>query len=377
MLTLELDMYQACALGALVYCLGRLLVQKLPFLSKYCIPAPVAGGVVFAFAHLALYATGVLELSFDTTLQSVFMTIFFCSVGFTACFRLLKKGGVQVFMFLALAVGICIVQDAVGSGLAAAFGLNPLLGLCMGSMPLVGGHGTSGSFGPLLEQEYAVVGATTVALASATYGLVSGSMMGGPIARARVEKHHLKSTAAEEGNAVDEVASPIEENFQYTAQDPTFNRARWIAGMLLERYLSGDLDEIHVLYTRMENVMQSVAKDKRVLPITKPDMHGMAIPVDVRLEEFSLRPTPEEAMNAIVPNYVAGFIYGALVESFCSEQNARMMAMDAATDNADALLKDLNTMYNRARQAAITQEITEVCGGAAAQRREREEEMRV
>ena len=145
---------------------------------------------------------------------------------------------------------------------------------------------------------------------------------------------------------------PIEENFQYTAQDPTFNRARWIAGILLERYLSGDLDEIHVLYTRMENVMQSVAKDKRVLPITKPDMHGMAIPVDVRLEEFSLRPTPEEAMNAIVPNYVAGFIYGALVESFCSEQNARMMAMDAATDNADALLKDLNTMYNRARQAA-------------------------
>lgn len=85
---------------------------------------------------------------------------------------------------------------------------------------------------------------------------------------------------------------PIEENFQYTAQDPTFNRARWIAGILLERYLSGDLDEIHVLYTRMENVMQSVAKDKRVLPITKPDMHGMAIPVDVRLEEFSLRPTP-------------------------------------------------------------------------------------
>ena len=168
---------------------------------------------------------------------------------------------------------------------------------------------------------------------------------------------------------------PIEENFQYTAQDPTFNRARWIAGTLLEQYLSGNLDEVHVLYTRMENVMQSVAKDKRVLPLMRPDMHG--IPMDVMQEEFSLRPSPEEALDAIVPNYVAGFIYGALVESFCSEQNARMMAMDSATDNADALLKDLNTMYNRARQAAITQEITEVCGGAAAQRREREEEMRV
>ena len=123
MLTLELDMYQACALGALVYCLGRLLVQKLPFLSKYCIPAPVAGGVVFAFAHLALYATGVLELSFDTTLQSVFMTIFFCSVGFTACFRLLKKGGVQVLLFLLVSIIMVALQNGLGAVLAGAFHL--------------------------------------------------------------------------------------------------------------------------------------------------------------------------------------------------------------------------------------------------------------
>lgn len=210
MIALELDMYQACALAALVYVLGRLLVKNLSFLNKYCIPAPVAGGIVFAFAHLALYATGIMEISFDATLQSVFMTIFFCSVGFTACFRLLKKGGIQVITFLALAVLICIVQDAVGSGLAAAFGLNPLLGLCMGSMPLVGGHGTSGSFGPLVEETYGVAGAATVALAAATYGLVAGSIMGGPIARARVVKHNLKSTAAEEGNATAEVASPID-----------------------------------------------------------------------------------------------------------------------------------------------------------------------
>ena len=210
MMTIQLDMYQACALGALVYCLGRFMVKKLGFLSKYCIPAPVAGGIVFALLHLALYGAGVLEFSFDTTIQTILMTVFFCSVGFTACFRLLKKGGIQVFIFLALSVGMCIIQDAVGSGLAAAFGLDPLLGLCMGSMPLVGGHGTSGSFGPLLEVTYGVSGALTVALAAATYGLVSGSMMGGPIARARVEKLGLKSTAKAEGNAVDEAASPID-----------------------------------------------------------------------------------------------------------------------------------------------------------------------
>lgn len=210
MLSIKLDMFQACALGALVYCLGRFMVKKISFLNKYCIPAPVAGGIVFALLHLALYAGGILELSFDTTIQTVLMTVFFCSVGFTACFRLLKKGGIQVFIFLGLAILMCVIQDVVGSGLAAAFGLNPLLGLCMGSMPLVGGHGTSGSFGPLLEESFGVNGALTVALAAATYGLVSGSMMGGPIARARIEKLKLKSTAATEGNVIDDAHTTID-----------------------------------------------------------------------------------------------------------------------------------------------------------------------
>lgn len=173
MTTISLDMYQAIALAALVYCLGVVLVKKLPFLSKYCIPIPVAGGIVFALVHLVLYSAGILEITFDSTLQTVFMTVFFCSVGFTACFKLLKKGGVQVFMFLGLAIGIVVLQNILGSSLATVFGLDSKLGLCMGSIPLVGGHGTAGSFGPLLEDNYAVVGANTVAVAAATYGLVS------------------------------------------------------------------------------------------------------------------------------------------------------------------------------------------------------------
>ena len=210
MMTLQLDMYQACALGAVVYALGRLMVKKISFLNRYCIPAPVAGGIVFALLHLGLYSAGILEFTFDTTVQTILMTVFFCSVGFTACFRLLKKGGIQVFIFLILSVLMCVIQDGVGSALAAAFGLDPLLGLCMGSIPLVGGHGTSGSFGPLLEETYGVSGALTVALAAATYGLVSGSMMGGPIARRRVEKLGLKSTAAQEGNASDDKGGIID-----------------------------------------------------------------------------------------------------------------------------------------------------------------------
>ncbi len=165
---------------------------------------------------------------------------------------------------------------------------------------------------------------------------------------------------------------PIQENFQETAQNPTFSRARWITGNLLEKYHAGELDEIHVIYTRMENGMQSVAEDKMVLPLKRPDLSG--IPMDVPQEEFFLVPSAEEAVDTIVPNFTTGFVYGALVESFCSEQNARMMAMQAATDNADQLLHDLGIMYNRARQAAITQEITEVSSGALALRRSKEKE---
>ena len=104
MLQIELNMYQAVAVAALVLLLGRFLVSKIPFLTKYCIPEPVVGGVVYAVVHLILRSAGILEISFDNTLQSFFMTVFFCSVGYTACFRLLKKGGVQVLLFLLVSI---------------------------------------------------------------------------------------------------------------------------------------------------------------------------------------------------------------------------------------------------------------------------------
>lgn len=158
----------------------------------------------------------------------------------------------------------------------------------------------------------------------------------------------------------------IQENFQYTVQSPTFNRARWISEILLEKYRSGEINEIHVLYTRMENSMQSVAEDERVLPLRR--LSAVEPPADVYHEDFLLLPSAEKAIDTIIPNAITGFIYGALVQSYCAAHNARMMAMESATNNADDLLRELRIMYNRARQATITQEITEVCGGAKAQR---------
>ena len=192
MLEINLNMYHATAIAAIVLLLGRFIVSKVPLLRNYCIPAPVVGGIVYALVHLGLYAAGIATISFDGTLQSFFMTVFFCSVGFMASFKLLKKGGIQVVIFLAVSIVLVLLQDVLGSCMAAACVLDPRLGLCIGAIPMVGGHGTAGAFGPLIEN-LGVTGAATVAIAAATYGLVSGSLMGGPVARARIKKHNLHS----------------------------------------------------------------------------------------------------------------------------------------------------------------------------------------
>ena len=192
MYAIQLDMYQAAAVAALVLLLGRFLVRNLDLLRRYCIPEPVAGGVVFALAHLALRQAGILEISFDSTLQTFFMVVFFCSVGFTACFRLLKKGGLQVLLFLGIAVMMCVLQNGLGAFIASAFGLDPRLGLATGSIPMVGGHGTAASFGPLLEKA-GVSGASAGALPSATFGLAARRAIGGPTAVSRIRQKNLHS----------------------------------------------------------------------------------------------------------------------------------------------------------------------------------------
>ena len=165
---------------------------------------------------------------------------------------------------------------------------------------------------------------------------------------------------------------PVDEHFLYTAQHPTFDRARVIAANLLEKYDNGELDEIDIIFTTMKNGMQSETRMERLLPLTQqyyqPDMMHV---LNVYQEEFMFVPSAEVVLESIVPNYVTGFVFGALVESFCSEHNARMMAMEAANDSAKEMLHQLSIEFNRVRQAAITQEITEVVSGAKAQKRKK------
>ena len=190
-MTFTLDIYQTAAVAVFVYALGSFVKKKIAFFNKYCIPASVIGGILFAMLTLTLNLTGTLTIVTDTTLQNIFMTLFFTSVGYTASLKLLKKGGLQVFLFLLVASVLIFAQNAVGVSLASALGMDPLMGLCVGSIPLVGGHGTSGAFGPMLEQQFGIAGAATVSISVATFGLIIGGVIGGPVAKRRILKHGL------------------------------------------------------------------------------------------------------------------------------------------------------------------------------------------
>ena len=158
-------------------------------------------------------------------------------------------------------------------------------------------------------------------------------------------------------------------SFRYTVQKPTMHRARMISEEVIRGFLEREVDEVHIIYTRMENAVEMVAETKQLLPLQSGAF--CEVPAGIQLDEIPMLPTPKDVLDCIIPNYVTGFIYGSLVESFCSEQNSRMMAMDGATKSAKEILRNLNIEFNRVRQAAITQEITEVISGAKAQKKKK------
>ncbi|MDD6095154.1 MAG: ATP synthase F1 subunit gamma [Clostridia bacterium] len=162
---------------------------------------------------------------------------------------------------------------------------------------------------------------------------------------------------------------PVSESFLYTAQNPTFQRAREICDLMLEGYNSGKYAKIFVIYTDFVNGMRSDVRCERLLPFHRGDFMDHAPEKEIT-EPFEFSPSMEEVLENIVPSYVAGYIYSALIDSFCSEQNARMTAMKAACDNAEKLLSELTAQYNHVRQSEITRELTEISAGSAARKDE-------
>ncbi len=198
---IQLDMYQTLAAAVLVLMLGAYLKSKIHFLEQFCIPAPVVGGLLFAIFTCICYVTGIAEFSFDDILREVCMVFFFTSVGFQANLKVLKSGGKSLVIFLGLVILLIISQNLVAVGMSKVLGLSPLIGMCTGSIPMVGGHGTAGAFGPVLE-DFNIEGATTICTAAATFGLICGSLIGGPLGKRLIEKRNLLETAIPEDDSL-------------------------------------------------------------------------------------------------------------------------------------------------------------------------------
>ena len=199
MFNIKMDMIQTVGLAVIILILGRLLRKKIKFFETYCIPSPVVGGFLFAIINLILRETNLVIFEFDNTLQSFFMTLFFTSIGFNASWRLLKVGGRKVVMFLIMAVTLVVLQNVVAVGVGYLTGVDPLIALLTGSTAMTGGHGTAAAMAPIVE-ELGHTGAKSVAIAAATFGLIAGSSLGGPLANRLIKGKKLEVVAEKVDN---------------------------------------------------------------------------------------------------------------------------------------------------------------------------------
>lgn len=321
MLTISLDMYQTAGVAMLLFVLGRFLTNRIDFLKRCCIPAPVVGGLIFAIVHLILYMAGIIEFTFDSNVKNYFMTLFFTSVGYTACFRLLKKGGPKVITFLLVSILMVCLQNVLSSILAGVFGWDLRLGLCTGSIPMVGGHGTAASYGPMMEDTLGIAGANVIAIAAATYGLVAGSLMGGPTARSIINKYGLKSTETATGAmGSDEMSAADREKAERVDAEAFTNAAILLIvaaglGTLLTAALNNiqiDIGNFHFIFTfptyigamLIAAIIRNFCDAKHiVLPSTALDLWGnvsLSIFLAIALMSVSLWQLADVALPMIV-----------------------------------------------------------------------------
>lgn len=209
-MNIHLTAIQTMALAVFVFYLGKFLNDKIKFLKENCIPDAVTGGTIFSVFTLIGHEMGWFVFIFEDSLKDIFMIAFFTTVGFSASIKLLKKAGLPVFMFLIAAVGLAFLQNVVGVAMAKVLNVNLMIGLATGSLATTGGPGTAGAFGPIIES-FNTPGATMVAMATATYALIAGSIIAGPICKRLIEKKNLleKRVTYAEFAGIDEKSSVL------------------------------------------------------------------------------------------------------------------------------------------------------------------------
>lgn len=194
---IEFSNVETLGLAAVFLVVGHFIKDRVPFLERYFIPSPIIGGLLFSIIMLVGHQTGAFDLELSDDMRDLLLMMFFTTIGFTASLEMLKRGGIAVALFLLACTILVIIQNIVGVSLASVLGASPLIGLAAGSISLTGGHGTSAAFGPLLEA-HGAAGALPAAIAAATWGLVAGCIIGGPVGLRLLRRYQLKGPSPDE-----------------------------------------------------------------------------------------------------------------------------------------------------------------------------------
>jgi len=345
-LAFKLDMVQTLALAAVILFIGYGVRRRVGVLSRYNIPAPVVGGFLFAAVALTLRLQGVVAFEFDTTLQAPLMIAFFTTIGLGASLALLKVGGPQVLLFWVLASVLAIIQDGVGVLLAKGLGVHPFLGLIAGSITMTGGHGTGAAFGKLMEEQYAFSGAVTLAMAAATFGLVSGGIIGGPIATTLIKRRRLvtpqggtPAMAARAAAGVEALGLDSEIDTEAVGDAPTAYTllktitvilvAMW-AGSLLSRWLGQYVTLpayiwamiIAALIRNGDEIAHGVRLDQRVVD----DLGTIALSLFLAMALMSLKLW--ELLDLAIPMLIILLVQVAMMGAFAYFVTFRFMGRD-------------------------------------------------
>ncbi len=371
--TLRLDMVSSLALAALVLMMGYWVRARVRLLSRYNIPAPVVGGIIFAAAVLVLRTNDLVLFEFDTALQVPLMIAFFTTIGLGASRRLLKVGGPQVALFLLLATLLVVIQDVVGVVVARLLHVNPFLGLICGSITMTGGHGTGAAFGQLLQDEYGFQGAFTLAMAAATFGLVGGGLLGGPVATRLIEKRGLSSrteSGESAGKHLPSVVGAAGLSTYHVLQGLTvILTAMWLGSLLSEwlghyltlpAYIGAML--VAALVRNVDDSLQVIKLDPEVVQ----DLGTMALDLFLAMALMSLRLW--ELLDLAIPMLFILAVQVALMGVFAWLVTFRVMGRDyeaavmagghcgfglGATPNAVANMESLVERFGPAPRAFL------------------------
>ena len=381
-MTISLNLYHTMALAVIVFYLGSVLKKRIAFFQTYCIPSPVIGGIVFALLQFSLFELNLLNLTLDTSLQSVFMNLFFTSVGFSASISMVKKGGKTLIVFMAVVAVLIVLQNTAGALLCHFFDLPPLLGLALGSLPLTGGHGTSAAFAPLLE-DMGISNALTVAIAAATYGLIAGNLIGNPVARKRIVSRHLLTSSS--GFKNEEAKAELEKNTHFRQTlDP--ERGTWALALLF--LASGAGTFITYFFNQIHLTMASYVGSMIIGILIRniSDSQGQNIPVPeistigsiclnfflalammgLKLQQLAGLALPMLVILLIQTGICAAFCYFITFSCCGRDYDAAVLSSGhcgfgmGATPNAMANMDSLTKVYGPSEKAYL---IIPICGG--------------